>query len=71
MRINLGSTEQIVRAIVGAGLIIMTGLGAITGLWKVLAVVLGCVGVFTASSGFCPLYRVLGISVPDLPRRIA
>jgi hypothetical protein len=56
---NIGQAEQIVRGIVGAGLIILTGLGAIDGAWKIAAVVIGGIGVFTASAAFCPLYRLL------------
>jgi hypothetical protein len=61
MRSNIGQADQIVRGIVGAGLIILTGLGAIGGVWKVLAVVAGSIGVFTASAAYCPLYHLVGI----------
>jgi hypothetical protein len=59
---NIGQADQIVRGVVGAGLIIMTGLGAIDGVWKLAAVVVGSIAVFTASAAFCPLYQVLGLS---------
>jgi hypothetical protein len=69
MQINLGQAEQIVRGIIGAGLIIVTGLGAFSGVWQVFAVAVGSIGVFTASAGFCPLYRLLGIGRSAEPAR--
>lgn len=71
MQINLGQSEQIVRGVVGAGLILVTGLGALDGWWKVLAVVVGAVGVFTASAGYCPLYQALGLNPSQQTRRAA
>jgi hypothetical protein len=71
MQINLGQAEQIVRGVVGAGLILMTGAGAIVGLWKVAAVAMGAIGVFTASAGHCPVYRILGLGRPEQTRRPA
>ncbi|HSJ25148.1 MAG TPA: DUF2892 domain-containing protein [Longimicrobiales bacterium] len=68
---NLGQSEQIVRGVVGAGLIVVTGLGAVVGVWKIAAVILGSVGVFTASAGFCPLYRALGLGRRERPHRHA
>jgi hypothetical protein len=62
VRSNMGQADQIARGIIGAGLIILIGLGAVGGGWKVLAVAAGCIGVFTASAGFCPIYRILGIT---------
>jgi hypothetical protein len=61
MKTNIGQADQIVRGIVGAGLIILTGLAALDGVWKVIAVVVGSIGVVTASAAFCPLYHVLGL----------
>jgi hypothetical protein len=69
MQINLGQAEQIVRGVVGAGLILMTGLGALHGVWQVLAVVVGSIGVFTASAAYCPLYQALGLGRRESRRR--
>jgi hypothetical protein len=68
---NLGQAEQIVRAVVGAGLILVTGLGAVVGIWKIAAVVVGSIGVFTASAGHCPFYRALGVRSTEHSRRAA
>jgi hypothetical protein len=65
MRMNIGQADQIARGIVGAGLIMVAGLGALHGVWQALAVTLGSIGVFTASAGFCPLYHLLGLGRPQ------
>lgn len=62
MKSNIGQTEQIVRGVLGAALILIAGLGVTDGAWHALAVFFGGFGVFTASAGFCPLYRVAGRS---------
>jgi uncharacterized membrane protein len=62
MKGNIGQHDQVVRGVVGALLILLAGLGAVGGVVKVLAVVLGSIGVFTAASGFCPLYRAVGLN---------
>jgi hypothetical protein len=62
MKGNVGQHDQVVRGVVGSLLILLAGLGVVGGALKVVAVVLGSIGVFTASSGFCPLYRAVGRS---------
>lgn len=59
MKANIGQAEQIVRGVFGAALILIAGLGVLDGAWQGFAIVFGSMGVFTASAGFCPLYRVL------------
>jgi hypothetical protein len=57
---SMGQTDQIVRGVVGALLVLIAGTGVVHGPWQVVLLVLGSIGVFTASSGFCPVYRLLG-----------
>ena len=66
---NESNTDRILRAIVGAVLLIAWIAGWLSG---ALAVVLGIVGlvlVATAIVGFCPLYRVFGISTCPVPTK--
>jgi hypothetical protein len=60
MELNIGRADQLVRGILGAGLILLTGLGMVGGTARVIAVAIGSIAVFTASAGFCPIYRLLG-----------
>jgi hypothetical protein len=60
MPLNIGRADQIVRGILGASLILLAGLGAVDGIARALVVTIGSIAVFTASAGFCPIYRLLG-----------
>jgi membrane-bound ClpP family serine protease len=58
---NVGTVDKIVRVIVG--ILALVGVFLVSG--TVLKVILGIVAImmfFTAITGFCGLYRVLGIS---------
>lgn len=57
MKANVGNMDRIVRAALGAALIVASLSGAI-GMWGWLGVVL----VATAAFSFCPLYAALGIT---------
>lgn len=61
MKVNVGSTDRLIRLIAGV-LLIALAIFAVQGVW---AWVLGIVGVVLIGTGalrFCPLYRLLGIS---------
>ncbi|MCA9638111.1 MAG: DUF2892 domain-containing protein [Myxococcales bacterium] len=65
MTTNEGSIDRIIRILVGAG----AGYGAFA-TSGALAIVLGVVAgimVVTAALGFCPIYRLIGVST--CPRR--
>jgi hypothetical protein len=58
---NVGTVDKIVRVIVG--ILALVGVFLVSG--TVLKVILGIVAIsmfFTAITGYCGLYRVLGIS---------
>lgn len=62
MKSNESSIDRIIRAIVGVGGLVgalTIGIGSVVG---ILLLVVGGVLVVTAATGFCPLYRVLGLS---------
>ncbi|HSO03629.1 MAG TPA: DUF2892 domain-containing protein [Candidatus Limnocylindrales bacterium] len=69
MQTNVGSTDRIIRAIVGiAALIGAVALGLGTG-GGIALLVVGAIMVVTAAVGFCPLYRVLGLNTCPAPKR--
>jgi hypothetical protein len=69
MQTNVGTTDRIIRAIAGiAALIGAVALGIGTG-GGIALLVVGAVMVVTAAVGFCPLYRVLGLSTCPAPKR--
>lgn len=65
MRPNESSIDRVVRLILGAALLAAAflTLGLMDGaLWGVLAAIVGVVLVVTAAVGFCPAYKVCGMS---------
>lgn len=66
---NEGTVDRIVRVVVGVVLVAAWAFGWLTG---TLAVVLGVVGIVligTGAVGFCPLYRMLGMSTCPVPAK--
>lgn len=63
MRHNVGRTDRIIRAalLAPAAVVVAVLAGPSTAL-GIVALVIAAVMVGTAAAGFCPLYRVLGIS---------
>lgn len=69
MNRNVGSVDRAARAVLGvAALVSAFVTGATSGLGLVLLVV-ALVLLGTAAVGFCPLYRLLGISTDGIRRR--
>ncbi len=56
MEANVGSTDRIVRAVLG---LVIIGVGIAYGSWWGL---IGVVALATAAISFCPAYRLLGMS---------
>lgn len=64
MKINEGKADRIFRVVVGLGLLslVFTGPHSMWGL-------VGLVPLLTGAFGFCPLYKVFGLSTCPLERR--
>lgn len=68
MRRNTSSTDRVIRLVGAAALValaLVLGVGSVPG---VALLVLAAVLVATAAAGFCPLYRLLGISTAPAVR---
>lgn len=68
MTANVGSADKIIRlalAIAGLVVAVLTGIGTVLG---IVLVVVSAVLVVTAFTGFCPLYRVIGLSTCPVRR---
>lgn len=62
MKSNEGTIDRIIRAVVGVAALVgafAIGSGSVA---FVLLLVVGAILLVTAAVGFCPLYRMLGIS---------
>ena len=67
MTTNESSIDRIIRLVIGIAALVgafAVGFGSVVGI--ILAVV-GAVMLVTAAVGFCPLYRVFGISTCKVP----
>lgn len=68
MATNEGTVDRIIRVVLGIAALagaFAVGLGGVGG---VLLLVVGGVLALTGAIGFCPLYRVLGISTCPAPK---
>ncbi|MFO6463822.1 DUF2892 domain-containing protein [Jannaschia sp. KMU-145] len=57
---NMGGTDRLLRAVIGAGLLILA-FAALAGTWAWIAGIVGLVLLATAAIGYCPLYAPFGI----------
>ncbi len=58
---NEGPLDRGIRAVVGA-LALIAGFTTLSGLWQIIAGVVGLMLLVTAAIGICPLYSVLGVN---------
>lgn len=66
MTTNESSTDRIIRVVIAFVAAFAVGIGSVGGI--ILAVV-GAVMLVTAAVGFCPLYRVFGMSTCKVPQQ--
>ncbi|URA09302.1 YgaP family membrane protein [Thermospira aquatica] len=62
MEKNMGTIDRLIRIIIAAVLILLIVLKVITGIWIYVAALVAVVFIVTSMLGFCPLYKLLGIS---------
>jgi hypothetical protein len=69
MSTNESTLDRIIRGVVGAIALVVAvvvGVGSVGG---ILLVVVGGILVVTAAVGFCPLYRILGLSTAPADKK--
>jgi hypothetical protein len=62
---NIGAIDRIIRAVLSA-IFVLSFFFLKSSLFKIILLIFGIVLVFTAITGFCGLYKVLGISTCPL-----
>ena len=62
MKLNMGNADRVIRLILAAVFAYLYFSGTVTGTPGLVLVVLGGVFVVTSLIGFCPLYKLVGIS---------
>ena len=61
MKLNMGTTDRVIRLIIAAIIGILYYYSVITGTRGIILLVFAGVFVLTSVFGFCPLYRLFGI----------
>lgn len=65
MNLNMGKADRLIRTIIAVVLIGLLIGGQVTGSLAVIAGVVVAIFLVTSLIGFCPLYRLLGLSTRD------
>ena len=62
MKCNVGGIDKLIRLGVGIAGLGISLLAPISSVWKMTAFVVALIALVTASFGFCPLNKLLGIN---------
>jgi uncharacterized membrane protein len=62
MKKNMGNTDRLIRLVLAAVFIILWFQNIVTGTMGIILLVLGVIFALTSVVGFCPLYRLIGIT---------
>jgi hypothetical protein len=65
---NMSVLDRVVRAIIAVLIGLLYTFGFISGMWAIVLGIVAIVLLFTAVVGFCPLYRLFGISTNHTTR---
>ncbi len=68
MVINMSVLDRVVRAIIAVLIGLLYFFGYISGVWAIVLGIVAIVFLITAVAGFCPLYRLFGISTNNTTR---
>ncbi len=62
MKANESHLDRIIRGILGVALLLVAFLAVPAGALQIVLAIIGVVLLLTGIVGFCPLYRILGLS---------
>lgn len=62
MKLNMNATDRIIRLIIAAIFATLYFTNTVTGTLGVILLVVAAIFTLTTITGFCPLYRLFGIS---------
>ena len=62
LHINEHPIDRVVRIVLGVGLFAFVVTSSVAALWLCVVAFVGAVLIATGIVGFCPLYRILGVS---------
>jgi hypothetical protein len=61
MKLNMGGSDRIIRALIAVAIAVLYFTNVITGTLGIVLLVVGAVFLLTSIVGFCPLYTIFGI----------
>ncbi len=67
MKKNMGSADRIIRLLIAAIAVFLYSNGTLTGTWGIVAIVVAAIFALTSLVGFCPIYKIVGLSTCPLP----
>jgi len=62
MKINMGSTDRIIRLVLAIAFATLYFAGSVSGIWGIVIMVVAGVFLLTGIIGTCPLYSLFGFS---------
>ena len=68
MKRNEGTIDRVIRVVLGVAAVGAAAAIGIGSLWGIVLLVVAAVLLVTAVVGFCPLYRLVGMSTCPAPR---
>jgi len=63
----MGSADRIIRLLIAAIAVFLYSNGTLTGTWGIVAIVVAAIFALTSLVGFCPIYKIVGLSTCPLP----
>jgi len=69
MNKNMGSADRIIRLIIAAIAVFLYSNGTLTGTMGIVALVVAAIFALTSLVGFCPLYKIVGMSTCPAPSK--
>jgi len=64
---NMGSADRIIRLLIAAIAVFLYSNGTLTGTWGIVAIVVAAIFALTSLVGFCPIYKIVGLSTCPVP----
>lgn len=67
MHRNEGNADRILRLVVAAAALVVSFIVGVSSVLGIILIVVAAVMVLTSLVGFCPLYRIVGVSTCKVP----
>ena len=59
---NVGGADQVIRVLLGVVLLALGFMHVVTGIWAIVAYIVGAVALVTGVFRFCPAWSVVGVN---------